>query len=44
LEESKGGLEKEITDLVDEKEKLKTELKYEKNSNIILIIFVLILL
>jgi len=44
LEESKWSLENNVRDLEHEKEKLKTELKYEKNSNIILIIFVLILL
>jgi hypothetical protein len=44
LEESKGHLDKELTNLEKEKEKLTKELKYEKTSNILLIIFVLILL
>ncbi|MDD2871361.1 MAG: helix-turn-helix domain-containing protein [Candidatus Gracilibacteria bacterium] len=44
LEESKTHLDKELTNLEKEKEKLSKELKYEKNSNIILIVFVLILL
>ncbi len=44
LEESKWNLENEVTKLQHDKEKLKTELKYEKNSNVILIIFVVILL
>lgn len=43
LEESKGYLNKEITELEKEKEKLKNDLKYEKNSNILLVIFVIIL-
>jgi len=44
LEESKEGLNKEVEDLEKEKERLAWELKYEKNSNIMLIIFVIILL
>ena len=43
LEESKEGLNKNIGELEIEAERLKWELKYEKNSNIILIIFVLVL-
>ena len=44
LEESKSGLNKEVEGLEKEKEKLSWELKYEKTSNTILIIFVVILL
>jgi cytoskeletal protein RodZ len=44
LEESKSYLNREVEDLEKEKEKLKHDLKYEKNSNILLIIFVIILL
>ena len=44
LEESKEGLNNNINELEVESERLKWELKYEKNSNIILIIFVIILL
>ncbi len=44
LEESKSYLNREIEDLEKEKEKLAADLKYEKNSNILLIIFVIILL
>ena len=44
LEESKDGLNKELEELEKEKEKLASELKYEKNSNIMLIVFVVILL
>ncbi|MCD5385253.1 helix-turn-helix domain-containing protein [Candidatus Gracilibacteria bacterium] len=44
LEESKTGLLKEVELLEKEKEKLSSELKYEKTSNIILIIFVVVLL
>lgn len=44
LEESKEHLWKELTDLEKDKEKLIAELKYEKTSNFILIIFVIILL
>lgn len=44
LEESKGYLTKEVDELKNENEKLQTELKYEKNSNILLIIFVAVLI
>lgn len=44
LEESKESLNKDLEDLEREKTKLEWELKYEKTSNIILIVFVLILL
>jgi len=44
LEESKDGLNKEVEDLAKEKERLVSELKYEKNSNVMLIVFVVILL
>lgn len=44
LEESKENISKELDELKKQKEKIETELKYEKNSNIILIIFVIILL
>lgn len=44
LEESKEGLNKNLWELEKEKERLESELKYEKNSNIILIIFVVVLL
>lgn len=44
LVESKEGLNKEVDELEKEKERLTWELKYEKNSNIMLIIFVVILL
>lgn len=44
LEESKGNLHKEIDDMEKEKNKLKKELKYEKTTNIILIVFVVLLL
>ena len=44
LEESKDHLWKEVEDLEREKTKLTWELKYEKTSNIILILFVVILL
>ena len=44
LEESKEWLNKSVEELEREKEKLTSELKYEKNSNIMLIIFVIILL
>lgn len=44
LEESKGSLHKEIEDIEKEKNKLKRDLKYEKTTNVILIIFVVILL
>ncbi len=44
LEESKEYLDKELNQLIKEKEKLEKDLKYEKTSNILLIIFVVILL
>ncbi len=44
LEESKTWLAKEVELLEKEKEKLSSELKYEKTSNTILIVFVVILL
>jgi hypothetical protein len=44
LEESKENLWKKLEELKTEKETLQSELKYEKTSNIILIVFVLILL
>jgi hypothetical protein len=44
LEESKDGLTKNIEELEKERETLQSELKYEKTSNMILIIFVIILL
>jgi len=44
LEESKGYLNKEIDWLEKDNEKLKNDLKYEKNSNMLLVIFVIILL
>ncbi len=44
LEESKSGLNKEVENLEKEKEQLAWKLKYEKTSNIILIIFVVLLL
>ena len=44
LEESKNHLNKELEDLVLEKNKLLADLKYEKKSNIILVVFVFILL
>lgn len=44
LKESKENISKELDELKKEKEKLEWELKYEKKSNIILIIFVIILL
>ena len=44
LEESKWSLHKEIEDIEKEKNNLKRELKYEKTTNIILIIFVVLLL
>lgn len=44
LEESKDWLNKELEELKNEKEKLSWELKYEKTSNIILIVFVIVLL
>jgi len=44
LEESKEHLDKELSQLEKDKEKLAKELKYEKTSNILLIIFVVVLL
>ena len=44
MEESKGSLHKEIEDIEKEKNNLKRELKYEKTTNIILIVFVILLL
>jgi excisionase family DNA binding protein len=44
LEESKGYLNNEVDIIKNEKEKLVTELKYEKTTNVILIVFVVILL
>lgn len=44
LEESKEHLDKELSQLEKDKEKLTKELKYEKTSNILLIIFVIVLL
>ena len=44
LEESKENLNKNFEELEREKEKLVNELKYEKTSNIILILFVIVLL
>ncbi|MDP2090410.1 MAG: hypothetical protein Q8K30_02330 [Candidatus Gracilibacteria bacterium] len=44
LEESKEHLDKELSQLEKDKEILAKELKYEKTSNILLIIFVVILL
>lgn len=44
LEESKWYLNREVEELKKDKEKLKKDLKYEKNSNILLIIFVILLL
>jgi hypothetical protein len=44
LEESKGYLNNEVDIIKNEKDKLVTELKYEKTTNVILIVFVVILL
>lgn len=44
LEESKGHMNKEVEDIKKEKEKLQGELKYEKTTNLILIVFVVVLL
>ena len=44
LEESKEWLNKNLWELEKEKERLESELKYEKNSNVMLIVFVIILL
>ena len=44
LEESKGYLNKEVDAIKSEKEKLANELKYEKTTNVILIVFVIVLI
>lgn len=44
LEESKTHLSGEVEELKEDKEKLEKDLKYEKNTNILLIIFVFLLL
>lgn len=44
LEESKSHLWKEVEYLADKKTTLEKELKYEKNTNLILIVFVILLL
>lgn len=44
LEESKGHMNKEVDEIKKEKEKLQGELKYEKTTNLILIVFVVVLL
>ncbi len=44
LEESKEGLNKNLEEIEKEKEKLESELHYEKKTNIILILFVVLLL
>lgn len=44
LEESKGYLNNEVDIIKTEKDKLETELKYEKTTNIILIVFVIVLI
>lgn len=44
LEESKWYLNNKVEELTKGKEKLEKDLKYEKNSNILLIIFVILLL
>lgn len=44
LEESKSHLSKELDVIIEEKSKLQAELKYEKKSNTILIVFVVLLL
>jgi excisionase family DNA binding protein len=44
LEESKGYLNNEVDTIKSEKDKLETELKYEKTTNIILIVFVIVLI
>ena len=44
LEESKWYLNREVEELKKDKETLTKDLKYEKNSNILLIIFVILLL
>lgn len=44
LEESKGHMNKEVDEVKKEKKKLQSELKYEKTTNLILIVFVVVLL
>lgn len=44
LEESKGYLNKEVDIIKNEKDKLADELKYEKTTNVILIVFVIVLI
>ncbi len=44
LEESKNNLNKELVNLKEEKENLTKELKYEKNTNKLLVLFLIILL
>jgi len=44
LEESKGHLSKEVWELAKENSELKSNLKYEKTTNIVLILFVIILI
>ena len=44
IEESKNYLNKEVSDVTNEKNKLSNELKYEKTTNKLLIAFVIILL
>ncbi|MGB2110759.1 MAG: hypothetical protein ACPHY8_02300 [Patescibacteria group bacterium] len=44
LEESKGHMNKEVDEIKKEKKKLQSELKYEKTTNLILIVFVVVLL
>ena len=44
LEESKGHMNKEVEEIKKEKEKLQGDLKYEKTTNLILIVFVVVLL
>lgn len=44
LEESKQNIDKELSKLEKDKEKLSKDLKYEKNTNIILITFLVVLL
>jgi len=44
LEESKGHMNKEVEDIKKEKKKLQADLKYEKTTNLILIVFVVVLL
>ncbi len=44
LEESRWYLGKELEELKDDKERLDLELRYEKNTNLILVIFVVLLI